>query len=206
VLAVVGLAACARRSESVFVTDTTTAQDAVEVLAVERDPSTLVASPRVGGDSLYRFEAAARAADSLDARFQSLRRALNDQARSMGDADRRAPAYRAAFDRHQHDVTLAEAARAERDRTRRVRDDLRSRLGPRAAPARAEAVDSAARALHVRILRAPLTHGAAQLALDTGRWWIVRVRRDGALLFPAVPYTSPGAPNDTVRLPASPTP
>jgi hypothetical protein len=61
-------------------------------------------------------------------------------------------------------------------------------------------VDSALRADGRHAVRAPIAHGTASIELPAGTWWVMLVRRGGALRLPATQHTLRAGAHDTLRI------
>jgi len=164
-------AACGRAGEIVVLADTTSRPAAVEAIAIP-----------VGG-AAPAMDPAQAAADSAAARFRRERAALIVRADSLAHADRRTPAYAAAYAAYLSDARAAERVRA-------MRDSLRAAAGA-APPLPAE--------LLARAARAPLAHGAAVLRLPAGPYWVAITDARGALAAEALPANAKAGARDTIR-------
>ncbi|MGQ0713030.1 MAG: hypothetical protein ACT4PJ_04780 [Gemmatimonadaceae bacterium] len=158
------------------------------------------------GDSIARYYAVASRADSLDALFQGERDALNREARSMANEDRRSRAYASAFDAYLRRAAAATRLRDARDEARRRAAALRARLGRRfpelgraVTPSMRAALDSAARANGSEIQRAALRGGRTTMALAPGVWWIAIESDAGEISGVRRHEARPGM-RDTVRV------
>jgi hypothetical protein len=158
---------------------------------------------------MVRYYAAADSADSLDAAFQGARDALNREARTLAQADRRAREYAHKYDAFMRRVAVATSTRETRDRARRRAASLRAQLGAHGPdPSRRPgdpvehlhtALDSAARARGRQVERAPLRDGRARLDLEPGVWWIA-VEHDGGLLGGTRRHEARVGARDTLRI------
>ena len=203
---------CSRSGTVVVVIDTTMLAEAVEVVALPDDPSDVAAATvrtlPAPADSISRLRMLDDSAAVIDARFRSLRDAVNNDVTALDTADRRTRSYAVRYAAVRRRTAEAERLRAMRDSLRQRGEDLRARLGPRAGDSRTSPTEEAragSRTIDRSAERRPMRDGAATLSLAAGRWW-VGVARPGAEPARYDSLTVRRGETDTIRVRASPRP